>query len=68
VTCLVCGADDGLALLCGRHWSEFVRWDREHEASPAESDDKPRMMRSVFPAHPGEATVELASPAESDDN
>lgn len=41
MTCLICGVDDGLYLLCGRHWSEYVKWEREQhddEHHPAKLD------------------------------
>jgi hypothetical protein len=28
VKCLICDVDDGLYMMCGRHWSEYVRWER----------------------------------------
>lgn len=41
MTCLICGVDDGLAIMCGHHWSEFVQWEREQGAAPpAEGDDE----------------------------
>jgi hypothetical protein len=35
VNCLICGTDDGLAIMCGQHWAEYVNWQRN---TPLERD------------------------------
>jgi hypothetical protein len=64
VNCVICDTDDGLALLCGQHWSEYTRWAAEQDGTELEAE-----VLAETTVKPGEQYVAriTTSLAEDDD-